>query len=136
MLPCFSRRSLLVAGGAGLGALTLAACSGDSVPEVDGVGHGDRIVRLADVPVGGVYEVSVDGRRVVIGRPATGTVVAFDATCTHQGCTVRATDDGPLTCPCHGSQFDPGTGAVVHGPATRPLAPFAVTVSGEDVVRA
>jgi Rieske Fe-S protein len=132
---CFSRRSLLVAGGAGLGALTLAACSGDSVPEVTGVGRGDRIVRLADVPVGSSYEVSVDGRRVIVSQPTAGSVVAFDATCTHQGCTVRATEGGPLTCPCHGSEFDPGTGAVVHGPAQRPLAAYAVSVSGTDVVR-
>jgi Rieske Fe-S protein len=133
---CFSRRDLLAAGGAGAGLLTLAACSGGGVPEVDGVGRGDRIVRLADVPVGGSYEVSVDGRRVIVSRPTKGTAVAFDATCTHQGCTVRATDDGPLTCPCHGSQFDPASGAVVHGPAQRPLAAFAVSVSGSDVVRA
>ena len=136
MLPCFSRRSLLVGGGAGLGALALAACSGESVPEVDGVAAGDRVVRLADVPVGGSYELSVNGRRVIVSRPTAGTAVAFDATCTHQGCTVRTTEDGPLSCPCHGSEFDPATGAVVHGPAREPLAAFAVSVSGADVVLA
>jgi Rieske Fe-S protein len=69
----------------------------------------------------------------LVSRPGTGTVVAFDARCTHQGCTVRATDDG-LVCPCHGSAFDPATGAAVHGPATSPLAPVGVAVRGEDVV--
>jgi Rieske Fe-S protein len=133
---CFSRRSLLVAGGAGLGALTLAACGGSPVPEVDDVAPGGRIVALADVPVGGVYELSVDGRRVLLAQPTAGTVVGFDATCTHQGCTVRATEGGPLACPCHGSEFDPATGEVLQGPAVRPLAPFAVTVSGADVVLA
>ena len=136
MPPCFSRRSLLVAGGAGLGALTLAACSGETVPEVDGVAAGDRVVRLADVPVGGAYELSLNGRRVVVTQPVAGTVAAFDATCTHQGCTVRATDDGRLTCPCHGSQFDDATGDAVRGPAVEPLAAVRVTVSGEDVVLA
>ena len=131
---CLSRRSLLLAGGAGLGALALAACSGEPVPEVDDVAPGGRIVALAEVPVGGVYEVSVDGRRVVVAQPTAGTVVAFDATCTHQGCTVRATEGGPLACPCHGSEFDPVTGAVLQGPATKPLAGFAVAVSGADVV--
>ena len=52
---CLSRRSLLAAGGAGLGALTLGACVGIPVPEVDGVAAGDRIAALADVPVGGAY---------------------------------------------------------------------------------
>jgi Rieske Fe-S protein len=133
---CFSRRSLLVAGGAGLAAVALTACSGSPVPEVDGVGQGGTIVALADVPVGGVYEVAVDGRRVLVAQPTAGTVVAFDATCPHQGCTVRATEGGPLACPCHGSEFDPATGDVLQGPAREPLARFGVTVSGADVVLA
>jgi Rieske Fe-S protein len=132
--PCFTRRSLLIAGGAGLGAVALAACAGGpDIPELTGIGAGDVVVPMADVPVGGTYEVSIDGRRVLIGRPTEGTVVAFDATCTHQGCTVRATEDG-LVCPCHGSAFDPATGAAVHGPATEPLAPVRVTVRDADVV--
>jgi Rieske Fe-S protein len=131
---CLSRRSLLLATGAGLGAVTVAACGGDSgVPEVTGVSAGDVVVPLSDVPVGGAYEVSLDGRRVLVTQPTAGTVAAFDATCTHQGCTVRATDQG-LVCPCHGSAFDLADGAAVHGPATRPLAAVGVTVHGADVV--
>jgi Rieske Fe-S protein len=132
--PCFPRRSLLIAGGAGLGALGLAGCAaGSDVPELTGVRAGGVVVALSQVPVGGTYELSLDGRRVLISQPAEGTVAAFDARCTHQGCTVRATDDG-LVCPCHGSQFDPATGAAVHGPATEPLAPVGVTIRGSDVV--
>jgi Rieske Fe-S protein len=131
---CFSRRRLLLAGGAGLGSVALAACSGGTgIPELTGVGAGDPVVALSEVPVGGTYEVSLDGRRVLISQPTVGTVVGFDATCTHQGCTVRATEGG-LVCPCHGSVFDPATGAAVHGPATEPLAPVGVTVRGADVV--
>jgi Rieske Fe-S protein len=132
--PCLSRRSLLLAGGTGLGALAVAACSGSAgVPELTGIGAGDPVVPLSDVPVGGAYEVSIDGRRVIVSRPEAGTVAGFDATCTHQGCTVRATVEG-LSCPCHGSVFDPATGDPVHGPATEPLTPVGVTVRGADVV--
>jgi Rieske Fe-S protein len=134
--PCVSRRSLLIAGGAGLGVVALAACGGrGDDPELTGLTAGDVVVPLSEVPVGGAYAVSLDGRRVLISQPTEGTVVAFDAECTHQGCTVRAADDG-LVCPCHGSAFDPATGAVVHGPATEPLAPVGVTVRGADVVLA
>jgi Rieske Fe-S protein len=132
--PCLSRRDLLIAGGAGAGVVALASCGGGSeVPELTGAGPGDVVVPLSEVPLGSAYEVSIDGRRVLVSRPAAGAVVAFDATCTHQGCIVRATDDG-LACPCHGSVFDPADGAPVHGPATRPLAPVGVAVRGTDVV--
>jgi Rieske Fe-S protein len=132
--PCLSRRSLLIAGGAGLGAVTVAACGGGpDVPELTGVGPGDVVIPLSEVPVGGAYEVSLDGRRVLVTQPADGTVVAFDATCTHQGCTVRATEDG-LVCPCHHSVFDPADGTVLAGPATQPLAPVGIAVRGADIV--
>jgi nitrite reductase/ring-hydroxylating ferredoxin subunit len=134
--PCLSRRQVLAAGGTGLGALALAGCgSGAGIPELTGLGSGDVLVALADIPVDGAYEVAVDGRRVLITQPTAGNVVAFDAECPHQGCTVRATDDG-LGCPCHGSHFDLATGGVLYGPATSPLNPVAVVVRGDDVVLA
>ena len=134
--PCLSRRRLLAAGGVGLGTLGLAGCAGaPDVPEVTGSASGDVLVPLAEVPVGGAYELSLDGRRVLVSRPREDDVVAFDAECTHQGCTVRATDDG-LVCPCHSSAFDPATGEVLAGPATSPLTPVEVAVRGDDVVLA
>lgn len=39
--------------------------------------------------------------------------------CTHKGVELRLTGDH-LECDAHGSSFD-GTGAVLHGPASRPL---------------
>jgi len=43
--------------------------------------------------------------------------------------------DGTIvTCPCHGSQFDVTTGAVVHGPAQRPIRSRLVQVEGEDLL--
>ena len=46
-------------------------------------------------------------------------------TCTHQGCTVQAADDGMFHCPCHGAVFD-ANGRVVSGPAQRDLEQFDV----------
>jgi Rieske Fe-S protein len=56
---------------------------------------------------------------------------AIAARCTHQGCQVRPGGEF-LTCPCHGSTFDLD-GAVVRGPAQRPLATFPVKVEGGRV---
>ena len=48
-----------------------------------------------------------------------GDFLAFDLTCTHLGCTVKATEQG-FSCPCHGSRFGRG-GDVLKGPAPRAL---------------
>lgn len=130
-----SRRTLLAVGGAGLGALALAACAGQDGPELTGIRAGDVLAPLSAVPLDGGYALSINGRRVLITRPVQGTVVAFDAKCTHRGCTV-APGEGELDCPCHGSVFDLVTGKAVHGPAKSPLTPVAVAVRGDDVVLA
>jgi Rieske Fe-S protein len=54
-------------------------------------------------------------------------VYAMTMICTHQGCTINAPSGGRFSCPCHGSQFD-RNGAVLQGPATRPLQHFAVEI--------
>jgi Rieske Fe-S protein len=85
------------------------------------------------VPVGGSVVVQAPAGKIAVAQPTAGSVVAFSATCTHQGCTVMAAGKR-LECPCHGSIFDAFTGAVVQGPAQRPLGKVDVSVSGQDVV--
>jgi nitrite reductase/ring-hydroxylating ferredoxin subunit len=48
---------------------------------------------------------------------------ALSAVCTHVGCPLGY-DGRDVACPCHGSKFDPATGAVVHPPAVTPLATY------------
>jgi cytochrome b6-f complex iron-sulfur subunit len=57
-----------------------------------------------------------------------GEVYAISAICTHLGCTVAAQEGGGFFCPCHGSRFDPA-GAVVGGPAPRPLTHLELSIS-------
>lgn len=62
-----------------------------------------------------------DGSPDIVVRHADGSLAAFSAICTHAGCEVGY-QESVLYCPCHGSEFDAGTGAVLRGPAVTPLA--------------
>ena len=129
-----------VAGFVGFQALAPPAGSGPAgyaAPAQDHGGAGpspsdDRLAALSDVPDGGGLVVT--DQKVVITRDGS-TVHAFTAVCTHQGCLVRDVHGGEIHCPCHGSAFDATTGAVVQGPATRPLDAVDVVVRDGEVVR-
>ena len=102
-----------------------------------GYGSGSSGAALASVdsvPAGG--GVVLASKNVVLTKTAAGTVHAFSATCTHQGCTVDRVAAGTIDCPCHGSRFDVATGAVVSGPAPRPLPGVPVTVRDGQVYTA
>ena len=86
---------------------------------------GSRLATLDAIPDGG--GLVVDKADVVLVRSGD-EVLGFSATCTHQGCTVTGVENGEISCPCHGSRFDPKTGEPVAGPAGRPLAKVPVEV--------
>jgi Rieske Fe-S protein len=140
------RRCLLAAAAAGA-VVALTGCStygGDqeaapapaapapAVPSGASAG-GAGLVALADVPVGG-GKVLADAK-LVITQPTAGTVKAFSAVCTHQGCTVADVANGTINCPCHGSRFRIADGSVAGGPAPRPLPPVTVSVRDGQVVK-
>ncbi|HYN01659.1 MAG TPA: Rieske (2Fe-2S) protein [Vicinamibacteria bacterium] len=75
----------------------------------------------ADVPPEGA--LVLPQQRVALVREG-GDFLAFDLTCPHLGCTVKATEQG-FSCPCHGSRFGRG-GDVLKGPAPRALKRLAL----------
>jgi Rieske Fe-S protein len=67
--------------------------------------------------------VDMDGARVAAYKDEAGAVHALNPRCTHMGCTVDWNEaDRTWDCPCHGSRYSVD-GAVLEGPATRPLPP-------------
>jgi Rieske Fe-S protein len=94
-------------------------------------GPGTLIGSTDDVPVGG--GAVFDHHKIVVTQPVLGTFRAFSAVCTHQGCTVGEVVDGVITCPCHGSRFDVDDGAVVRGPADRPLSRADIAVDDTSI---
>jgi len=59
-------------------------------------------------------------------------LIALSMICTHKGCEVRVLPDG-FQCPCHGSEYLVD-GAVVEGPASRPLQRFAIEETQETII--
>lgn len=80
-------------------------------------------VRSEDgIPPGEGAVLKVGGRPVAVYRDPAGALHRRSAVCTHLKCIVHW-NPGEKTwdCPCHGSRFAVD-GAVLNGPATRPLA--------------
>ncbi|MEV6692858.1 Rieske (2Fe-2S) protein [Micromonospora sp. NPDC051196] len=155
---CRSRRAFLAGtGAAGVAALTGCATYGEpaAAPPPAGPGGGappaasggsaapsgsgapddeaapPALATLADIPVGGGAIFASAG--VVVTQPTEGTIKAFSAKCTHQGCTVTSVDNGVITCACHNSVFDISDGSVRSGPAGAPLPAANVTVDGDAI---
>lgn len=113
---------------------TASAASGSSAT---GGTSGGSLAALADVPVGGGKVVDrPGGGQLLLVRTSDTEVLAYDPTCPHRGVTVAPPANGLITCPGHGSQFDPASGALRRGPATKGLTPVAVKVASDKVVLA
>lgn len=131
----FSRRSLLLRTGpvlvTGLGVAALGGLAGCGLeaPAPEGA-PGPQTAATGDVPVGG--GTIFPGSETVITQPTAGEFKAFSSICTHARCPVTEVTDA-IGCRCHGSRFSLADGSVLAGPATEPLAPKAVTVSGGTV---
>jgi 3-phenylpropionate/trans-cinnamate dioxygenase ferredoxin subunit len=94
-----------------------------------------RIGNSKDVAPGQMRVFDVAGTKVSVAS-ADGSLYAFDDTCTHTGCSLAKgkLDGTTVTCPCHGSQFDVTSGAVLRGPASRPVRSRLVQVEGGDLL--
>ena len=148
------RRLLLQLGGAAVAVVWVLALLPRSRPAAQAIQNttttppaspvasptGTRIGAVADLQSQGFlnFQDPRTGDPAVAVSLQGGSVVAFDAVCTHAGCQV-AYDPSQrlLTCPCHGAAFDPAHGAaVVGGPAPDPLASIRVVVGTDGGVYA
>ncbi|MFG2619897.1 Rieske (2Fe-2S) protein [Streptomyces sp. NPDC048507] len=144
-----ARRAVLAAGAAVLAGGTLAACGGGGAeaparepggapsPEGSGAASGQAggktlVKSSSEVPVGG--GVILKDQKLVVTQPTAGSFRCFSAVCTHQGCLVNKVANGTIDCPCHGSTFQVSDGAVVKGPATRPLPEHQIAVAPDGVI--
>ena len=135
-----TRRVVLAgAGAAGVAALTGCDDKPARVAPSPSPSPSVAAIRTRDIPVGsGAIFPDLDDDGTVITQPTAGRFLAFSATCTHRGCTLRSISDGTINCPCHGARYSIRDGSVVQPgdgiPAeTKPLPPKQVTVSGDTL---
>jgi Rieske Fe-S protein len=82
--------------------------------------------------VGSAALVNAGGASVLVAHTAADTFAAFNATCTHQACTITAWAAPNFECPCHGSLFNTN-GDVMRGPASRALQKYTASLSGNTL---
>jgi len=87
-----------------------------------------------DMSDGVLKAFEVEGVKIAVANVA-GALYAFGNTCTHQQCPLAKgeLEDTTVTCPCHGSQFDVTTGAVLHGPAEDPVGSYPIRVEDDTI---
>jgi cytochrome b6-f complex iron-sulfur subunit len=87
------------------------------------------------LPAGSVLMFKFGLRPSMLIHHQDGQWAAFDAVCTHLGCTVQFQPERDIIhCACHGGEYNPYTGKNVSGPPPRPLTKYVVKVAGADVV--
>lgn len=109
------------------GSATTAGSASTGAPSAS-----NQIALVKDVPANSAatFTIPSTGDPGVLVHLSSGKFVAYDAVCTHAGCTVQYDGQSQLLlCPCHGAAFNPAQqAAVVQGPAPTPLSPVSVTV--------
>jgi nitrite reductase/ring-hydroxylating ferredoxin subunit len=93
-----------------------------------------KLCRVDAVPAGEPRQFNVAGNEVMVVS-LKGRIYCLAARCTHAGAPLA---EGKLVediieCPWHGSRFRVTDGAVVRGPAERPLAVYRYTIKDNAV---
>lgn len=107
---------------ASLGALGTTALAGCASALSRLRGHpGTSVGRIDQLQPGGAIRAPLGGDDSVIVVNVGGTLRAFLAVCTHEGCPLGWNPEQHLIrCPCHGGAYDTN-GKVVSGPPPAPL---------------
>ncbi len=97
---------------------------GDAVP----------VCRTEEVAPGAFRCVEVQGQKILLYN-VDGSFYATSAACAHLGGPLDEGlfEEGVVTCPWHGWQFDVRTGEAVYDPGRR-VHSYAVRVVGDDLV--
>ena len=93
------------------------------------------VVGADNLKEGEMQAFDVGSTKIAVVNVA-GTFYAFGDTCTHMQCSLAEGDleETTVICPCHGSEFDVRSGAVLQGPAREPVETYETRVEGGNLV--
>lgn len=93
-----------------------------------------KIANVNDIPEGKGITVTLDGNEIALFKQ-NGQIFAINGTCPHLGGPLGegALDDGIVTCPWHGWQFDVKTGKCENMPGEN-ISCYSIEVIGNDVL--
>jgi len=105
------------------------------------------VAKTGDIAAGKslLFEYPTQDRSALLIHLPDGSFVAYDALCTHLGCTVhfdqvpvKGWENNPeqIFCPCHGAVFDPKTANVLSGPPPRPLPKIKLEIDNQGNIYA
>ena len=118
----------------GMGATSAAAsapAAASSPAAASGGSAAGALTATSAIPVGGGK--IFPAQTTVVTQPSAGEFKVFSAVCTHMGCIVSQIADGRIDCPCHGSEYSITDGAVLAGPAPKPLPAKPFKVTGDSI---
>ena len=99
-----------------------------------GSSGGQKIGNVSQVPANSSATFTApNGDPAVFVHTSGSHYYAYDAVCTHAGCTVQYDPAYKLlVCPCHGGAYDPAHGAqVVAGPPPSPLTAIPIRIDSQ-----
>ena len=108
-----------------------SASSASSASSAMGGSAAGALTATSAIPVGGGKIFAA--QTTVVTQPSAGEFKVFSAVCTHMGCIVSQIADGRIDCPCHGSEYSITDGAVLAGPAPKPLPAKQIKVTGDSI---
>ena len=93
-----------------------------------------EVAKVSEVVPGSAKQVEVDGEPVALFN-LNGEFFAISDTCTHAQASLSEgeVENGVVTCPWHGAQFDIKTGKNLSMPAVTPVQKYNIKIEGDSI---
>ncbi|MCL5003965.1 MAG: non-heme iron oxygenase ferredoxin subunit [Patescibacteria group bacterium] len=94
-----------------------------------------KVLEVGEIGEGEIKKTEINGQVVDVAMIG-GEYYAFNDICSHEECSLSEgfLDGKEVVCPCHGSKFDVGSGAVKSLPAVTPIKTYSVKVENGAIM--